>query len=85
MAKVVYLSCALMSLGCAFVLIRSYLKNKTQLLFWSGLCFIGIAINNVLLFVDLMLGPSYDLSLIRAVVVLCAMVVLLYGLIWETI
>lgn len=85
MAFVVYLLCSLLSLGCAIVLMRAYLKNRTRLLFWSSICFVGIAINNVLLSVDYSLGPGYDLSTLRAVEILFAVGALVYGLIWDTV
>jgi hypothetical protein len=83
MAETVYLLCALISVVCAALLIKGYLANRTTLLFWSSLCFIGLAANNVLLFVDLVIAPDVDLSLLRSSVALAAMIVLLYGLIWE--
>ncbi|KYG70416.1 hypothetical protein AZI85_00215 [Bdellovibrio bacteriovorus] len=85
MAFVVYLLCSVMSTFCAFMLMRAYLSNRTRLLFWSSACFVGIAINNILLSVDFQLGPSYDLSTIRAVIIFVAMASFIYGLIWDTV
>ena len=85
MAFIVYLLCSVTSLGCAVMLMRAYFKNKTRLLFWSSLCFVGIAINNILLSVDFYLGPAYDLSSVRAVSALLGMGVMMYGLIWDTV
>jgi hypothetical protein len=64
---------------------RAYFKNRTRLLFWSSMCFIGIAVNNILLSIDFSLGPEYDLSSVRAVSALLGMVVMMYGLIWDTV
>lgn len=64
---------------------RAYFNNKTRLLFWSSLCFVCISINNILLFVDFSLGPGYDLSLMRSVVAVIGMVLIMYGLIWDTV
>jgi hypothetical protein len=83
MAEIVYLLCALTSVACAALLIRQYMRARTKLLLWSSACFAGLAVNNALLFVDLVLVPAMDLSTYRAAVALMAMVVLLYGLIWE--
>jgi hypothetical protein len=84
MAELVYLLCALTSLACAVLLIRSYFKARTGLLLWSSLCFVGLAANNSLLFVDLVLIPrDIDLAIPRAIIALFSMLVLLYGLIWE--
>lgn len=85
MAFIVYLLCSFTSLGCAVLLMRAYFKNKTRLLFWSSVCFVGIAVNNILLSVDFLLGPGYDLSTVRAVAALVGMGVMMYGLIWDTV
>ncbi len=84
MAEAVYLLCAVTSVVCAWLLYRGYRANRTRLLFWSSLCFVGLALNNILLFVDLVLVPSIDLSLMRTSAALCAVVALVTGLIWES-
>jgi len=84
-AKLVYLLCALGSFSCALLLIRGYLSNRTKLLLWSSVCFVGLAVNNVFLFVDVIVFPDVDLfgtywrNLIGAV----SGGILLTGLIWE--
>ena len=83
MASLVYLLCAITSLLCASLLLRSYLANRTPLLFWSSLCFIGLALNNILLVVDLVIVPTIDLSLYRALGALIGVLVLVFGLIWD--
>ncbi|MFL5305395.1 MAG: DUF5985 family protein [Polyangia bacterium] len=83
MAAAVYLLCALTSIVCATLLIRAYRANRARLLFWSSLCFIGLALNNVLLFVDLVLVPQVDLRMVRDVTALAALAVMLFGLIWD--
>jgi hypothetical protein len=62
MAEAVYFLCAATSIACAWLLFRGYRASKTRLLFWSSLCFVGLAMNNVLLVVDLVLLPSVDVS-----------------------
>jgi hypothetical protein len=83
MASLVYLLCAITSLICASLLLRSYLANRSPLLFWSSLCFIGLAMNNILLFIDLVIVPAIDLSVYRALCALIAVLVLVFGLIWD--
>jgi hydrogenase/urease accessory protein HupE len=83
MAEIVYLLCALTSMFCAALLMRRYRRQRTRLLMWSTLCFVGLALNNTLLFVDLVLVPDIDLALIRTGTALGAMVLLVIGLIWE--
>lgn len=83
MASLVYLLCAITSLICALLLLRSYLANRTPLLFWSSLCFVGLTLNNILLFIDLVIVPTIDLSFYRALCTLIAVLVLVFGLIWD--
>jgi len=83
MAEVVYLLCTATSILCAVLLFRSYRASRTKLLFWSSLCFVGLAVNNVLLILDLFV-VSTDLFYVRTLVALGAMVMLIYGLIWSS-
>lgn len=85
MAEAVYILCAVASVTCAVMLLRGYLASKTRLLFWGSCCFVGLALNNVLLFVDLVVTPpDIDLAIPRALIALIAIATLLYGLIWDT-
>ena len=83
MAEAVYLLCAITSVVCAALLVRSYRLQRTRLLMWSTLCFIGLAINNILMFVDLVMVPDIDLSLLRSATAFVAVILLLIGLLWE--
>ena len=84
MATLVYTLCALTSLACAVLLLRGYASSRVRLLLWSGLCFGGLALNNILLLVDKRLVPEVDLSLWRTLPALAGLALLLYGLVWET-
>ena len=84
MAEAVYILCALTSLFCAALLIRGYRAQRTRLLLWSSLCFIGLAISNAILVVDLVLLPQVDLAIPRTIAAAVAMLLLLVGLIWES-
>ena len=84
MAAMVYILGALTSLACALFLLRGYSRGKKRLLLWSGLCFAGLALSNLLIFVDLILLPGRDLYLWRLATTGVAMALLLYGLIWES-
>lgn len=84
MATVVYALCALTSIACAVLLLRGYHGTGARLLLWSGLCFVGLAINNTLLFVDLRIVPQVDLSVWRSIPALVGISLLVYGLIWDT-
>jgi len=84
MVGVIYGLCALTALLCAFLLLQAYAKQRYRLLLWSGLCFSGLAVNNLLLVIDKLVFPTaVDLSLWRTATALIAMMVLLYGLIWD--
>lgn len=84
MAEAVYILGTVISLICAALLLRVYLRSRTALLLWSSLCFIGLALDNILLLVDLYVVPSVDLAIARSACVLGALLILLYGLIWES-
>jgi hypothetical protein len=84
MAEVIYTLCMLSSFICAWLLLRSYRQNKLRLLLWSGLCFVGLSVNNLLLVLDrTVFVTTLDLSTWRLVMALVALLPLLYGLIWE--
>ena len=84
-AVLVYLLCALTSMLCAVLLRRGYRRMQTPLLMWSSLCFVFLAMNNILLVVDLAVLPlEVDLSSYRNLLALAGVATLLYGLIWET-
>ena len=78
-----YLLALVTCMGCTALLLRDYLRTRARLLFWSTLCFVGLSINNALLFADLVLFPGADLRVLRAAAALAGMACLLYGFIWE--
>jgi hypothetical protein len=83
MESIVYTLCTLTSLSCAYLLLRSYARTHHRLLFWSGLCFAGLTINNGIVILDKLILPEIDLTLWRLVTGLVALLLLLFGLIWE--
>lgn len=84
MAEIVYILCAVTSLSCAVMLLRAYYTKHTRLLLWSGICFSFLALNNILLFVDLVLVPHADLFLLRSLPIVIGSSLLIFGLIWES-
>ena len=82
MGPTVYVLGALTTLLCALLLLRGYFRSKKRLLWWSGLCFVGLTISNSLVFVDLILFPNVDLYRLRLATAAIALLLLLYGLIW---
>ena len=84
-APAVYILSMLTSAACSFLLLRGYRRSGAALLLWSGLCFAGLSINNLLLFIDLVILPTtIDLTMYRQASTLISLLVLLYGLIWES-
>lgn len=83
MAITVYALCALTSLLCAALLFRGYRRSGARLLLWSSICFVGFFLNNLLLLVDVNV-PLEDLSIWRSLPALAGMLILVYGLVWET-
>ena len=79
----VYLLCFLTSAACALLLARSYRRTGARLLFWSGLCFLFLAANNLVVILDLLLLPDLDFRLVRYGLALAAVGVLLFGFIWD--
>jgi hydrogenase/urease accessory protein HupE len=83
MAAAIYSLCTLTALACAFLLLQAYRRTAYRLLLWSGLCFVGLTLNNVALVMDKVILPQVDFSIWRSVTGLAAMTILLYGLIWD--
>ena len=81
----VYLLCLVTSIICAMLLARSYVRTRMRLLLWSALCFTFLALNNLIVVIDILVLPTLvDLSLLRLVASLVAVSVLLYGFVWES-
>lgn len=85
MASLVYLLGALVTAVCAWLLLRGFARSRSRLLLWSGLCFAGLTVSNALLFVDLGLqGPTPRLYMWRLSTAAAAMLLLVYGLVFES-
>jgi Family of unknown function (DUF5985) len=83
MSAIIYGLCAAAAAICAFMLLSGYRVQQYRLLLWSGLCFVGLTLNNLLLVLDKIIFPQVDLSVWRTAVALVAMMTLVYGLIWD--
>ena len=79
----VYILCFLTSGACAYLLARNYRRTGTRLLMWSALCFLFLAFNNAVVFIDAVLVPSIDLAIGRLSLSLAAVALLLFGFIWD--
>jgi hypothetical protein len=83
MSAAVYILCATTSLVCAVLLLRGLRTTGLRLLLWSGICFLALTLDNVMLFADHITGPDVDLSTARQLVALGGLSLLLFGLVWE--
>lgn len=80
---IVYILCFLASSACAWLLGRSYLRTRTRLLLWSSLCFVLLAGNNLVLMLDVLVFHDISLRIGRLLFSLSAVLVLLFGFIWD--
>ena len=78
-----YLLCTGTALLSCILLLRAHSRTRTRLLFWSGLCFGLLALSNTLVLVDKVLLPDIDVPEVRIGTALLAVLVLLFGLIFE--
>ena len=83
-ASLVYLLCLATSALCALLLARAYVRSGARLLLWSAICFAMLALNNLLVVVDIIVLPDSDLTLVRNLASLIGITALLYSFIWET-
>ena len=83
MAEAVYVLCLLTSATVAFLLLRGFARTRGRILLWSGLGFVGLALNSLALVFDQMVVPQQDLSLLRGGPTLIGMSLMVFGLIWD--
>lgn len=81
MIHVLYTLCFAVSALCAFLLMRAYSRTRVPLLLFSGIGFIGIALNNLLLVIDSYIAA--DLSTWRSAPTLVGLVIFIWGLVGE--
>lgn len=84
LAEAIYLLCAATSLTAAALLLRQHRARRSPLLFWSFIAFIGLAVNNVLVYIDFSLVQDVSLAFPRTLAGTLGMLALCYGLIWES-
>ncbi|MFP5227915.1 MAG: DUF5985 family protein [Acidobacteriota bacterium] len=83
MAPAVYILGFLVTLACGVLLFRAYSAVRKRLLLWSAVCFCGLALSNLLVFLDLVVFREIDLYPWRLLTAAASMLILLFGLIWE--
>jgi hypothetical protein len=85
MAEITYALCTVTASVCSWRLLRGYFQSRYRLLLWGGFCFLGLTLNNALLMIDKLVFPTeVDLFTWRLLLALAAVLVLLYGLIWDS-
>lgn len=84
MAPALYILTALTALLCAILLLRAYMHVRKRLLLWSGLCFVGLTVSNILVIADLMMFPGIDFYSYRLGSAAIGMGLLVFGLVWES-
>jgi hypothetical protein len=71
------------SSSTAALLMRSWGRSRQPLLLWSAVCFSLLAVNKLLVVLDMVIFTGVNLSLARQLTSLSAVGVLIYGFIWE--
>jgi hypothetical protein len=66
------------------MLFRGYARSGVRLLFWAGLCFAGLMLDNLMLYIDFVVFPNVNLEIWRKLPGLIATLLLVFGLIWES-
>jgi hypothetical protein len=79
----VYILCTITSMLCAGMLFRGYQTSGFRLLLWSSLCFVGLTVENIMLYLDLHVVHDVSLVVWRKAPGLVGVGLLLYGLVWE--
>lgn len=84
MTAALYILTCITTLLCATLLLRGFVKVRKRLLLWSGLCFVGLTISNLFVIADLLIFPEVDLYTFRLGSTAVSMMLILYGLVWES-
>jgi hypothetical protein len=83
MAASIYGLCTVTALICACLLLRAYWRGRYRLLLWSGMGFVGLTLNNLVLALDKLVFTFVDLTIWRTAIALLSFMIILYGLIWN--
>jgi len=82
--EIIYILCALTALACTLLLARGYRRSHAHILLWSAICFALLTLNNIMLYIDLVLtGPGVDMLPLRDITSLASILVLVIGLILD--
>jgi hypothetical protein len=84
MRSLVYILNSVTFATCSGLLARGYWRVRQRLLLWSALCFAGLALSNLFVFLDLIVFPEINFYPYRLISAAVAMLLLMFGLIWES-
>jgi hypothetical protein len=83
MAELIYGLCTILSLAIAVMLWRQHRRSPSRMIYWTALCFTGLALSNLVLVVDKLVFPDIDLRVLRHSISLLSIGLLLFGLVYE--
>jgi hypothetical protein len=83
MAEAVYVLCFLTSAAVAALLLRAWRRTRHRVLLWTGVGFLFLAADNLLLVLDYIVFPDTDLSDWRKLPALVGAALIVVGLIWD--
>lgn len=83
-AGIVYIFGAVICFGCALLLVRGYMRSRMRLLLWSSVFFFALTADNIIVFFDLIVFPDVKFGFFRNLFTLCGLLLLIYGLIYES-
>jgi hypothetical protein len=84
MPGIIYILAAATCLLCTVLLLRAYANQRSRLLLWSGICFAGLMLENIILFLDMVVIHDIDLSIVRTTIGLGSLSLLVFGMVWES-
>jgi hypothetical protein len=79
----IYVLCMGASAVCAVLLAQAYARTRSRLLLWTALSFALLTLNNLFLVLDMLVFLQTDLWPLRALTFQAALLLLLYGFVWE--
>ena len=84
MPDAIYVLCFLTCAAIAALLLRAYGRTRYRVLLWTGLGFLALSLENLILMIDYVFLPdTIDLSGWRKFPALLAGILIVYGLIWD--
>ncbi|WP_194303955.1 DUF5985 family protein [Chthonobacter albigriseus] len=80
----IYILCLGTAAVCSYLLLRGFLQTRMRLLAWSAVSFLLLAVNSLVVVLDIVVFPDVNLLPARHAASLLAVSILLIGLVWES-